>query len=273
MKKILITDLDDTLYSWINFFVPAFYEMVDSLTKITGIDKKILLDEYKTIHQNCCNVEYPFATLELPSIREKYGRYDNVELKKMLNEAFHRFNSVRKKKLELYPGVYETLNILYQKGIKIIGYTDSAEENGYYRLKKLGIENLFEKVYLSISNFKNDRNMITPDKIKFVQTKKPDPNTLLQICRAENVAIDDAIYVGDSMTKDIYMAYCAKMDSIRMNAGKVSPDIYSKLVAISHWTQYDFEQEMEIKKKCSELNIRPSYEIMDFREILDIVLQ
>lgn len=31
MIKLLITDLDDTLYSWIGFFIPAFYEMVDEL--------------------------------------------------------------------------------------------------------------------------------------------------------------------------------------------------------------------------------------------------
>lgn len=272
MKKLLITDLDDTLYSWINFFVPAFYEMVDSLAGITGIDKTILLNEYKAVHQQYGNVEYPFATLKLPSIREKYGQYDDLELRKILNEAFHRFNSVRKYNLKLYPGVYETLNILCQKGIKIIGYTDSAEENGYYRLSKLGIENLFEKVYLSVSNYKNDTNKVKSDKVKFVQTKKPDPNTLLQICKAENVAADAAVYVGDSLTKDIYMAYCAKIDSIWMNGGKAAPEIYSKLVAISHWTQDDFEQEAEIKKRCSELHVCPTYEITDFREILSIVL-
>ncbi len=31
MIKLLITDLDDTLYSWIGFFIPAFYEIVDEL--------------------------------------------------------------------------------------------------------------------------------------------------------------------------------------------------------------------------------------------------
>lgn len=41
LKKLLITDLDDTLYSWINFFVLAFYEMVDALVNITGIGKNV----------------------------------------------------------------------------------------------------------------------------------------------------------------------------------------------------------------------------------------
>ena len=43
LKKVLITDLDDTLYDWLGFFIPSFYAMVDELVSITGIDKEILL--------------------------------------------------------------------------------------------------------------------------------------------------------------------------------------------------------------------------------------
>ena len=49
MKTTLITDLDDTLYDWIGFFIPAFYAMVDELVVITGIDKNVLLSK-KSIH-------------------------------------------------------------------------------------------------------------------------------------------------------------------------------------------------------------------------------
>ena len=68
------------------------------------------------------------------------------------------------------------------------------------------------------------------------------------------------------------MAYCANIESIWMHGGKVAPDLYTKLIAISHWMEYDFEQEEIIKKKCSELGIQPSYKISEFRKILDIVL-
>ena len=70
LKKVLITDLDDTLYDWLGFFIPSFYAMVDELVSITGIDKEILLSEYKEKHQYYGTVEHPFVTLELPSITE-----------------------------------------------------------------------------------------------------------------------------------------------------------------------------------------------------------
>ena len=46
-KKLLITDLDDTLYDWAGFFVPAFYAMVDEIVAITGLDRDGLLREYR----------------------------------------------------------------------------------------------------------------------------------------------------------------------------------------------------------------------------------
>lgn len=67
MIKLVITDLDDTLYSWIGFFIPAFYNMVQELSLLIDVPIEELLKEYKTIHQKVGSVEYPFATLNLPS--------------------------------------------------------------------------------------------------------------------------------------------------------------------------------------------------------------
>ena len=127
MKKLLITDLDDTLYDWIGFFIPAFYAMLDELSNITYIDRVKLIREYKELHQKYGSVEYPFVTLELPSIKKKYSNLSVDELKKLLGEAFHRFNSVRKQRLKLYDGVLDTVKLLFEQGVTIIGYTEFAQ--------------------------------------------------------------------------------------------------------------------------------------------------
>ena len=41
MKKLLITDLDDTLYDWLGYFIPSFYGMVDEIASITKINKDV----------------------------------------------------------------------------------------------------------------------------------------------------------------------------------------------------------------------------------------
>lgn len=274
MIKLLITDLDDTLYSWIGFFIPAFYNMVDQVAKILGKDKETILEEYKLVHREKGSVEFPYATTYLPSVKENYPMYSQKELLKVLDPAFHCFNSTRKKYLHLYPGVQETLTELLTMGIKIVGYTDSAEENGYYRLRRLGIDHLFCKVYVSDSQYENPKPILLSEKTKIVRAKKPDPELLAFICKSEEVLINEAIYVGDSMTKDIYMA---KLANIRAVLCKypcdplITQDLYRKLVAISNWTTEDFEKEKRLKEICKKKGIEPDYTINSFNQLIKII--
>lgn len=270
MKKLLITDLDDTLYDWIGFFIPSFYAMVDELVHITGIEKKCLLQEFKEKHQYYGSVEYPFVTLKLPSILQKYKGLTENDIKTALGEAFHKFNSVRKQRLRLYDGVEDTLKELFDKGITIIGYTESSQENGYYRLKRLGISKYFKHVYASKSNYESEYPL--DEKIMTVTTKKPDKNVLLSICEKENCAIEDAIYIGDSLTKDIYMSEMAGITSIWVDYFKEKNDYYQLLVDITSWSDEDFDREAKIKKDFIESGVKPDYIVKDFSEILKILL-
>ena len=268
-KKLLITDLDDTLYNWISFFIPSFYAMVDELVNITGLNKTILLKEYKEKHQYYGSVEYPFITLKLPSILSKYEGKSEIEIKENLEEAFHRFNSVRKKTLKLFPNVQTTLEFLMSRGITIIGYTESSQENGYYRLKKLGINEYFKHIYVSESSYNN--NYSVSEKVKYVNKKKPNRDVLLNICKEENYNIQEAIYVGDSLTKDIYMAAMAGITSILVNYPKEQNDYYNLLVDITSWTEEDFIREKQLKAIWRSNDMKPDYIITDFSELISII--
>ncbi len=274
MIRLLITDLDDTLYSWIGFFVPAFYEMVDELALVLKKDKDELLKEYRSVHREKGSVEYPYATTLLPSVQAAYPNRTQQEIVKLLDPVFYRFNTSRKKNLRLYPNVMETLTELCDSGVKVVGYTDSAEENGFYRLRKLGIDHLFHKVYVSDSQYETPDPLRLSDKTIIVRGKKPDPELLLQICENEKILTSEALYVGDSLTKDIYMAKTAHVASVLCKypcEPQIAEELYQKLVSISHWTEEDFEREEKLKNICQSKNIRPDYTISSFDEIIQIV--
>lgn len=268
LKKLLITDLDDTLYGWLEFFIPAFLAMVDKIVEITGISKDILMKEYKQKHQFYGSVEHPYVSLELPSILELYKGKDKEYIYNKLGEAFHSFNSVRKRKLILFPNVENTLKKLNENNVIVIGYTESSQENGYYRLKKLGIEQYFKYVYSANSMFSSEYEK---DKIRIVSTKKPNPQALLDICETMNVRREEAIYVGDSLTKDMYMAIMAGITSVWVNYDKEKNDYYKTLVDITSWTDDDFRREQELKKIWSEKKYSPDFEIKKFEDLLNIV--
>lgn len=217
------------------------------------------------------SVEYPFATLELPSILNKYNGKSKEDIKEILGEAFHKFNSIRKRNLKLYDGVEDTLKQLFENGITIIGYTESAQENGFYRLKKLGITQYFKNIYTSESKYISDIPL--DKKIITVKTKKPDKDILITICKQEKCSISETVYIGDSLTKDVYMAKMANITSIWANYPKDNNNYYNLLVDITSWTEEDFKKEKELKEQFVLSNIKPDYMISKFSQVLPIVLQ
>lgn len=272
MVKLVITDLDDTLYSWIGFFVPAFYDMTQELSLLINVPKEQLLKEYKAIHQTVGSVEYPFATLNLPSVKKKYCGITDEQVRIELNSVFHKFNSTRKKLLKLYPGVEDTLKFLHDNNITVVAYTESAEENGFYRLKKLGIENYFKEVYVSDSLYKRPDIIPSSPKTHIVHGRKPNADILKEICCVEKINICEAVYIGDSISKDMLMAKQAGVTSIWCDFPRDdAQDLYSKLVDISHWKEQDFQLEQQYKNEWKINSYSPDYTIHTFGECREIL--
>ncbi|MBD5450602.1 MAG: HAD family hydrolase [Lachnospiraceae bacterium] len=272
MIKLVITDLDDTLYSWIGFFIPAFYDMMQELSLILDVPQNELIKEYKTIHQEVGSVEYPFATLKLPSVRKAYQGISDEQISIELNSAFHKFNATRKKLLKLYPEVDDTLRFFRHNNIIIVAYTESAEENGFYRLKKLGIDNFFKDVYVSDSLYKRPDTVFSSPKTHIVHGKKPNVDILKDICSGEKIDMREAVYIGDSLSKDMLMAKQAGVVSIWCDYPKDDiAELYSKLVAISHWNEQDFKQEEKYKNEWKVNNYSPDYTIHSFGECKGII--
>lgn len=277
--KLLITDLDNTLYDWVSFYSQSFSAMAEELSKEINVPLDILLSEYKVIHQRFGNSEKPFATLELPSVISYFGTNDKVLLQKKLTRVFSAFSSKRNHTLKLYPTVRDTLNILRERGVKIVGHTESLEYNSLYRLYKLDVIDFFDHLYTIEDNHNLHPN---PKNAKVISVKddfiirlssaesKPNPKLLEHICLTENVDIKDAVYVGDSITKDISMAKSIGMKAVWARYGRqFAPELWEILVKITHWTDKDVEREEQLKESFSR--VKPDYSINSFAEILDLM--
>jgi len=69
--KLLVTDLDNTTYNWIDFYVPSFLAMVQELSRFTGIGEDELKASFKRLHQQHKTSEYTFAIQQLDVLREE----------------------------------------------------------------------------------------------------------------------------------------------------------------------------------------------------------
>jgi FMN phosphatase YigB (HAD superfamily) len=137
--QLLVSDLDNTLYDWISCFVPAFYDMVDIAAGIVQVSSERLLDELQIVHQRYGNTEHPFALLETKSVRDAFPNCTSAERRSSLEPAFRAFNHRRKRELHLYSNVENTLSLLRNRGVVIVGYTEATVNNVAHRLRVLGL--------------------------------------------------------------------------------------------------------------------------------------
>ena len=284
MIKLVITDLDNTLYNWVDFYVPSFNAMIKELSLLTNIDERVLRSSFKRVHQRHRTTEYAFSIQELDVLAEYNADLTVAEILQKYDSAIKAFRVTRKKTLKLYDGVRKTLEKLRSEGRKIVGLSDAMMFYALHRIKQLGIEDLFDGLVAQrdhdISSGTNLTDVRYYDSIEQYETNihitkelepdimKPNIECLKKILRYFDVERNRVLYVGDSKLKDIYMSQkCRIYDVYAQYGQQYDADNYRQLVEITHWTDEDVKIELKIK----ELNISPSFVISSFREIIDVI--
>ena len=265
-KKLLVCDLDNTLYDWVGYFVPSFTAMVDAAVETMGCDKEKLLDDLRTVHQKHHDSEHPFALLETETVKERYAGMSLRDTAEALDPAFHAFNSMRKKTLHLNPGVCEGLAAIEESGTTIVAHTESKLYGAYDRLERLNILCRFKRIYCRERPASVHPNPIVSmdwfsriplqkvTELAHHQTK-PDPDVLLEICSKEGVSPDDTAYVGDSVARDMLMARRAGVFSIWAEYGTHhDPALYADLVRVSHWTADEVAREKRLSAEAKTIS-------------------
>ncbi|OAT16737.1 phosphoglycolate phosphatase [Buttiauxella noackiae ATCC 51607] len=278
MKSVLITDLDNTLFDWFTVWYESFNAMLNETSEISGVPVEKLKAEIRKIHQKHGTAEYAFVLEEIPSLISKYGNRDTIN--SALDEAIHAYRSARKKHLTLYPTVMDTLTTLKEKGVLIIGYTESKEFYSNYRISKLGLDGIID-ILFSPEDHEVPHGVITQQKYDLKITKnehtpkgeiKPNPRILKDIIQSVNTLPENCVYIGDSEMKDIAMAQEAGVDDVFARYGTThfidNLEGYNLLRDVTHWTNDDVEREKKIKDENK--NTHANYTVDKFSEILDI---
>lgn len=278
IKKVLITDLDNTLFDWFNIWYESFSSMLDSVSSISGIPKAELIEEIKPIHQKYGTAEYAYVLEEIPKLRSLYKEKEII--RREMSPAINVYRNQRNKHLTLYPTVMDTLLELRKKGVLIVGYTESKAYYASYRITKLGLDGILDYLYSpedhSIPDNRQEHHDYNLQETIHLHTPngeiKPNPEILKKIIEDIGADVSDCIYVGDSEMKDIDMARTAKVTDVYAEYGNshfgVNEEKYNLLIAVTHWTDEDVKREKEAKEKYRKVN--PSYTIRMFSDILSL---
>ena len=285
--KVVFVDLDNTLYDWLGFFGPAFRGLCTRLSELSGQPMKQLYEEFKCVFAKHGSVEYSFALQELPSLRNLHPSWRSVDLVNHYFEAIQVYQSRRRRYLRVYHDVSKTVQELQSFGLIVVAISDSHRFQVLNRLRQLHLLELLDGVCCiedhvgpsedeldSIRKFEPSRYQLS-SKREFLLPhglRKPSPGVLHWLLQQLQLNHEEALYVGDSLIKDIAMAREAGIYDCWAAYGNIySPLDMSTLVQVTHWPAKTVEKVLNAKP--DELGIQPSCVIHSFMEVLAVAMK
>ena len=222
--RLVVTDMDNTLYSWIDYIVPAVEAMVDAVVRATGAPRLKVVQSLKAVYTKYESNEYPFALQESSLFADfpEFGSFDKL----VIEPARIAFAGARRKYLRPYKTVIDTLQQLKERRIPVVALTDAPRNPAEQRARHMQLDQHLTAIYtLPGFNFPagpDGAALVAPDILqKEVRGEyraacpvielprdheKPNPRGLLQICNTYSVDPRDVVVVGDSVKKDIAVA-------------------------------------------------------------------
>jgi len=252
--KLIITDVDNTLYDWVGFYVPCFLAMVSEISRVSGIDEESLKRSFQRLHRRHGTSEYAFAVEELDVLNDLHPTLSAVERLRKYGSAIQAFRDCRRERLQLYPGVAETLRELQRRGIRLVAHSDSMIVPASRRLRQLDIDERFDAIcaardtgipeYLPHAIARVAPHSEVAARTRLIELspgiRKPNPQALQPILEAFSAVPAEVLYVGDSLTKDIRMAKALGITAVFAQYGRtIDHKLYEELLKVTFWTTAD----------------------------------
>ena len=256
---ILVVDLDDTLWTWFDAWYISFSEFLSTTPALSGLAEIDLKRAIRPIHQRHATSEYSWLLDELDVLSQKVPA--GVTVAEFFDPALHAQNRARKEATQLYPGVLDTLTRLRAGGTTVVAYTESLAFWTRWRIQQTGLDGLIAELYSSPDHDipegvdVGSRRTLADQDYDLRETQhrhvprgviKPSPQILQQILDDHGVAAADAVYVGDSLMKDVAMAQAVgAIDALAGYGVKTNDPRYKLLQEVSHWSDATVAMEQD----------------------------
>ncbi len=280
--QAVITDMDGTLYSWVDYIVPALEAMVRSLEQTTGMPRIRIVQSLKEVYEQHGTNEYAFAIQESQIFHEFSYDFDSFNAI-VINPARRAFSEIRRRYLKPYRGVLEGLEGLRERGVKIIALTDAPRGPAERRLKQLDLDETFDGLY-TLEGFplpdmvdegvkERERQGYYKSRVPTVvelpeDAEKPSPKGVERILHDFSLDKEAVLLVGDNIKKDMAAAQAAGVTGVWAEYGTyISPEYRERLDAISarSVTRKNVAEEVDQK------TIQPAVAISNFSRVLELV--
>ncbi len=280
--KAVITDMDGTLYSWVDYVVPAFDAMVRSLVETTGIEEARIVEALKEVYTRRGTNEYAFAIQESKIFEWSGLPFDRFN-REVITPARQAFSECRRRYLHPYRGVRSTLEALRAAGVRLVALTDAPRFPAERRLKQLDLDAHFDALY-ALAGFplpdlvdaeararaeQGAYRSALPLVVELPVTyEKPSPEGMRRVLSDLGLDPEQVLVVGDNLKKDIAAAAAAGLTAAWAEYGTyIAPAYRERLEAISA----PGVARKNVAEEGEHAIYRPAATLSNFRQVLDLV--
>lgn len=272
---LLLTDLDNTVYNWVDFYAPCFRAMVHALSAKTGLAEEIITSQFREIFVHYGSVEYPYSVQKLKLCE---GLSDE-RVSELVTAGRVAFGRTKRRRLTPYLGVHETLRWAQANGIPVVAVTNAPWYLAWRRLWSLGLKGLFKGIAgaEAFEGEEGDRFVqaarlkqkgFEPDfkRILIPRDLKPSPCMYQIVMEALNVKPSQTWIVGDSLAKDIAPALSIGATAVWAQYGcEYRQENWETILSITNWSK------AKVDEAILGPAISPSLTIRRFDELQTIM--
>jgi phosphoglycolate phosphatase len=272
---VLLTDLDNTIYNWVDFYAPCFRAMLHAVAARTGVAEADLVPQFKAVFTAYASVEYPYCIQKLKIC----GGLPKDEVRALVRAGRVAFGRARRRRLVPYPGVQETLLWAKSNNIPVIAVSNAPWYASWRRLWNLGLKGLFAGIAAG-PGFPVEQEDEYAEDARCMQATfepalkwiipsgelKPSPRMYSTVIGALSLRPEDTWVVGDSLSKDIAPALALGAVGVWAEYGtRYDEANFRTLLGVTHWSPDKVEAVYE------GTGIRPSITIKRFDELRELI--
>ncbi|MFZ5442566.1 MAG: HAD family hydrolase [Myxococcota bacterium] len=287
--RLVVTDMDNTLYSWIDYIVPAVEAMVTAVVEATGFPRIKVVQALKAVYTKYESNEYPFA-LQESAIFEAFPEFGSFD-KLVIEPARSAFSEARKKYLRPYKGVVETLTALRERKIVVVALTDAPRNPAQQRVKQMKLDAHLVALYtmpgFAFPEGPDGSKLVAPD-ILLKQERggyeaacpaielpreweKPNPAGLKRILTTYGLLPSEVLVVGDSVKKDIAVARELGCHDAWAEYGTYVSHEYRERLDIISSPAITRRHAAHVFENGQQQDLRPTRALSNFSQVLELV--
>ncbi|MBX9941214.1 MAG: HAD family hydrolase [Candidatus Obscuribacterales bacterium] len=273
--KLVVTDVDGTLASFWDYFVPAIRDFIKDVSTRTNKPALELSRDIGHVIERRGTHEYPWLLEETGFAWAHYKNQPEEFLEEFVKPFWKAVDDNRSRYLRPFPRVLETLQELKERGVKIVALSDAPDYMARVRNKQI-FDGLLDAVYSleTVEPPKDDmyrpitlvhgreRVQALQQSTRDLQTRlvtlpadweKPCPHGLDRVLSDFEVYPQECLFVGDSLAKDGIVAASRGIRFIWAHYGSSLSAEYEEIAY--HYLKPDIEKggKPEGKKLPTEL--------------------